>query len=74
MTGNDSKSYLCYLNKLVDQYSNTDHHFIDEKDINSDYSASTENIELKPKAPKFKVNGRMRTTKYENIFSNGYTG
>ena len=23
MTGNDSKSYLLYLNKLVDQYNNT---------------------------------------------------
>ena len=23
MTGNDSKSYLGYLNKLVDQYNNT---------------------------------------------------
>ena len=25
-TANDSKSYLSYLNKLVDQYSNTYHH------------------------------------------------
>ena len=45
MTGNDSKSYHFYLNKFVDQNSNTAHHFINEKYINSDYSASTKNIE-----------------------------
>ena len=28
MTANDSKSYLPYLNKLVDQYNNTHHHSI----------------------------------------------
>ena len=31
MTANDSKSYLPYLNKLVNQYSNTYHHFINKK-------------------------------------------
>ena len=28
MTANDSKSYLSYLNKLVDQYNNTYQHSI----------------------------------------------
>ena len=28
MTANNSKSYLKYLNKLVDQYNNTFHHSI----------------------------------------------
>ena len=28
MTTNDSKSYLSYLNKLIDQYKNTYHHSI----------------------------------------------
>ena len=41
MTANDSKSYLPYLNKLVDHYNNTHHHSIDKKPINADYSAST---------------------------------
>ena len=41
--------------------------------FNADYSASTENIESNPKAPKFKVNDRVRITKYKNIFSKGYT-
>ena len=30
MTANDSKNYLPYLNKLVDQCNNTYHHSIDK--------------------------------------------
>ena len=73
MTANDSKSYLSYLNKLVDQYNNTYHHSIHKKPVNTDYSALSENIEANPKAPKFKVSDRVRITKYKNIFSKGCT-
>ena len=73
MTANDSNSYLPYLNKLVDQYNNTYHHSITKKPINADYSALTEKIERNPKAAKFKVNDRVKITKYKNIFSEGYT-
>ena len=73
MRANDSKSYLPCLNKFVDQYNNTYHHSINKKPINADYCALTENIESNPKAPKFKVNDRVRITKYKNIFSKGYT-
>ena len=73
MTANDSKSYVPYLNKLVDQYNNTYHHSINKKPINADYSALNEKIENNFKSPKFKVNDRVRTTKYKNIFSKGYT-
>ena len=73
MKADKSKSYLPYLNKLVDQYNNTYHHSINQKPINADYSALTEKIETNPKAPKFKVNGRVRIIKYKNIFSKGYT-
>ena len=31
VTANDSKSYLPYLNKLIDQYSNTYHHSTNKK-------------------------------------------
>ena len=31
MTANDNKSYLPYLNELVDQYNNTYHHSIHKK-------------------------------------------
>ena len=56
MEANDSKSYLPYLNKLVDQYNNTYHHSINKKPINANYSTSTINIGSHPRAPKFKVN------------------
>ena len=65
MTPNDSKSYLSYLNKLVDHYSNTYHHSINKKPINP--------IETNPKALKLKANYRVRINKHKNIFSIGYT-
>ena len=61
------------VDKLVDQYNNTYHHSISKKSINADYSALTEKIEMNPKDPKFKINGRVRVTKYKNIFTKGYT-
>ena len=64
MATNDSKSYLSYLNKFVNQYNNTYHHSMNKKSINADYSALTENIETNPKAPKFKITDRVRITKY----------
>ena len=72
MTRNDRKSYLPYLNKLGDQYNNDYHHSIGKKPINSEYSTLPEKIETN-KAPKFKVNDRVRITNYKNIFSKGYT-
>ena len=73
MAANDSKSYLSYLNKLVDQNKNTYHHSIDEKAIIGNYSSLTEKIVSNPKAPKSKVNDRVRIVKYKNISSKGYT-
>ena len=49
MTANKSKSYLPYLNKLVDQHNNTYHHSINKSPINADYSGLTEKIETNPK-------------------------
>ena len=43
-TANDKKSYLPFLNKLVDQYNNTYYHSINENPINADYSALTEKL------------------------------
>ena len=53
MTANDSKSYPSYLFKLVDQYNNTYHHYINKKPSNTYYSALTEKVETNSKAPKF---------------------
>ena len=60
LVANNSKSYLPYLDELVDQYNNTYHLSVNEKPINFYYSASTENIESNLKTLKFKVNGRVR--------------
>ena len=73
ITATDSKSYLSYFNKLVEQYNNTCQHSINKKPFNADYSISTEKIETNPKALKFTVHDRVRITKYKNIFSKAYT-
>ena len=73
MTANFSKSYLPYLNKLVNEQNNTYHHAINKKPINADYSSLTEIIESNPKGSKFKVNDRVKITKYKKIFSKYYT-
>ena len=69
MTPNDSKSYP---NIFLDQYSNTNHHSIDNKLINVNYFALTEKIQTILKAPKFKVNDRVGIIRYKNIFSKAY--
>ena len=61
MTIIDSKSYVGYFNKLVDQYYNIIVQLV-KKPIDADYSA-TEEIETNPKSPKFKVGDRVRITK-----------
>ena len=73
ITANGKKSYLPYLNKLIDQYNNTYHHSINKKPINADLSALIEKILTNPKASKFQGKDRVRITKYKNIFSKGYT-
>ena len=73
MATNDGKYYLPYFNNLVDQCNNTYHHSINKKPINVDCSALTEKIETNPKSPKYKVNYRVRVTKYKNNFRKGYT-
>ena len=73
MTANNSKSYLPCLNKLVDQSNNTYHRSINNKPINADYSALTGKIETNPKAPKLKVNGRVKMSCCKNIFNKSYT-
>ena len=55
ITAHDNKSYLPYLNKLVNQYSNSYYHSINKKPINANYSTSTEKTKTNHKAPKFEV-------------------
>ena len=67
----ESKSYLPYLNKLVDQYNSTYHHSIGKKPINANYSALTEKIETNPKATKFKlmIESELLSKGYTEIWS-----
>ena len=67
MAANDNKSYLSYLNKLVDQCDNTYNHSVNKTFITADYSLLTEKIEANSKA--LNVNDRVRITKYKNVFS-----
>ena len=73
MTANNSKSYLGYLNELVDECNNSYYHLIGKKAIDADNSALIEKIETNLKAPKLKVGDRVRTNKCKNSFSKGCT-
>ena len=73
MAASDSKSYLGYLNELVDEHNNTWHYSIGKKPIDADNYAFAEETKTNPKASKFKVGDRARITKYKNIFSKGHT-
>ena len=44
MAANDGKSYLPYLNKLLDQYKNNYHHSVNKKPINAEKSALTKKL------------------------------
>ena len=73
MTSNDNKFYLGYLNRLVDEYSNTYHRSTGKKPSVVDYFALTEEIKTNPQASKFESGDRVRITKYKNIFSKDCT-
>ena len=74
MTANDRKSYLPYLNKLVDQWNNT-YHLIPLLNhlLMPIILFLLKNLETNLKTSKFKVIDRVRITKYKNIFTKGYT-
>ena len=55
MTANNSKYYLGYLYKLVDEKKNTYHRSISKKLVVTHYCALAEEIETNPKAPNLKL-------------------
>ena len=59
MLTNNSKSYISYLNELVDRYNYTYYHFINRKRFNAGYSALAEKIENNLKSSKFKITDRV---------------
>ena len=66
-TANESKCYLDYLNKLVDECNNSSNRF------HADYYALSEEFQSSHKTPKFKTDDRMKISKYKNIFRKSYT-
>ena len=73
MTANGSKSYLCYLKKLVEQDNSSYHRSVGSKSIDANFPNLTKEIESSYKTPKFRVGDRVKIIKYRNIFSKGYT-
>ena len=65
MTRNDSKSYLGYLKKLVDEYNNNYNCSTGKKSIHADCYTLTEKSESSHKAPESKVGDRVRISKYK---------
>ena len=55
---------LVIFKELVARYNSSEK----KKPINAAYSDLIEKFETNLKAPKFKANGRVRITKYKNIF------
>ena len=60
------------MNNLLEEYNNTYHCSVGKKPIYARYPASSEEMELRQKASKFKVGDRVKITKYNNTFSKGY--
>ena len=69
MTANDNRSYLSYLNKLLDQKNDT-YHSINKKPITAENSALTKKLRWILKLLNLKL---IRITKHKNIFSKAYT-
>ena len=61
------------MNKLADECTNNYHHSVGKKSIHTGYSALPKEMESSHKALPFKIGGRVKITKYKNIFSKGYT-
>ena len=73
MTASDSKSYLGYLNKLVDECNNTYHHSISKKPIDANYSTLTEKIEKNRKASNLNMAKELELLSLRIFFSKGFT-
>ena len=73
MTSNDSKSYLGYLNILIDQHNNNYHRSIGKELIDADRSNLTEKVKSSCKAPGTNVGDKVMITNYKSIFSKGCT-
>ena len=65
--------YIDVLNDIVNKYINTIHRTIKITPIGVTNDSYVEyNEDFNKKSPKFKVNDRVRISKYKNIFAKGY--
>ena len=66
--------YFDMLHDIVNKYNNTVHRTIKKKpiEVKSDFHAEC-NEDSDEKHPKFRVDDRVRISKYKNIFAKGYT-
>ena len=74
MTSISKNVYIDKLDDIVNEYNNTYHTTIKMKPIdvkNSTYINTDK--EINDKDPRFKVDDRVRISKYKNIFAKGYT-
>ena len=66
--------YIDKLEDIVGEYNNTYHRTIKKKPVDvKDNTYIDFKKEVNDKDPKFKVGGRVRISKYKNIFPKGYT-
>ena len=73
MTSISKNVYIDKLDDIVDEYNNTYHTTIKMKPIYvKDNTYINTDKEINNKDPKFKVDDRVRISKYKNIFAKGY--
>ena len=74
MTSISKNVYIDKLDDIVDECNNTYHRTIKMKPIDvKDNTYIDFGIEVNYNDPKFKVGDHVRISKYENIFTKGYT-
>ena len=74
MTSISKNVYIDKLDNIVNEYNNTYHTTIKMKSIDvKDNAYINTDKEINNKDPTFKVGGRVRISKYKNIFAKGYT-
>ena len=74
MTSISKNVYIDKIDDIVNEYNNAYHTAIEMKPIDvKDNAYINTDKETNDKDPKFKVGGRVRISKYKNIFAKGYT-
>ena len=73
MTANNKSVYYNVLNDVVSAYNNTKHSTIKMKPIDVKNNKRVYIDEHNEKSARFNVGGRVRISKFKNIFAKGYT-